>query len=188
MFPTNVSGGDSQISVDATISLPATPSSVTVDVEVRNSSGSVVGTTTFNPSATALPANQNGTMSLPIDPAGLTNSAGAPVPALATGNYTITATVHAILPGTTPVTVTFPASTTSVQYVSPNDRSFSRGFSATGVSRLRVDSTGISLNRSNGTSVRFAKTGTTFTTPEGSFTTAESFAMNVPDPLEGRIA
>jgi YD repeat-containing protein len=124
-------------------------------------------------------------MSLPIDPAGLTNSAGAPVPALTTGNYTINATVRAILPGTTPVTVTFPASTTSVQYVSPNDRSFSRGFSATGVSRLRVDSTGISLNRSNGTSTRFAKIGTTFTTPEGSFTTAESFAMNVPDPLGG---
>jgi len=185
LFPTNVSGGDSQMSVDATILLPATPTAVTVDVEVRNSTGSIVGYTTLIPSATALPANQNGTMSLQIDPAGLKNSAGAPVPALATGNYSVTANIRADLPGSTPVTIIFPAATTSVQYVNPNDRSFSRGFSASGVNRLRVDSTGISLNRSNGTSMRFANAGAAFTAPEGSFTTAESFSTNVPDPLGG---
>jgi hypothetical protein len=80
--------------VDATISLPASASSVVVDVEVKNENGVVVGYTTFNPGTNAFQINQDGTLSFQIDPDGLKVSllpnANLVAP-LSSGNYTITA-------------------------------------------------------------------------------------------------
>lgn len=128
-------------------------------------------------------------MSFRIDPNILNNSGGGSAPALGSGNYTVTASILASLPGfyqAPAMTMNFRAATMSTQYVSPSDRSFAPGFSASGLNRLKIDGTGASLNRSIGTSVRFAKVGSIFQKPDdGSFTEMTVANISVLDPMGG---
>ncbi len=158
--PTLISGGDSQLNIDATIPLPAIPTSIDVDIEVKDSNGVVVGQDTLHPDANSSQINLDGVMSLTIDPANLKDGAGNPVAPLPSGNYKISVNIRANLPGfaqASPLLMTFQSATVNAQYVNPADRSFAQGLAVPGLNRLRIDSAGISLSRSNGTSVRFEK-------------------------------
>lgn len=188
LTPTYVSGGDSQLSIEATIPIPAAATDVRVDVEVRNSTGTLVGIKTYSPGENTLQINKDGIVAFRVDPAALNSPGGGAAAPLVTGNYTVSATIRADLPGFSsalPMTMNFRTATVSAQLVNSADRSFAPGFSATGVNRLRVDAGGVSLNRSIGTSVRFDKVGANYVTPAGSFTSVADVSMSVPSPLGG---
>jgi RHS repeat-associated protein len=189
LLPSYVLGGDSQITVNATVSLPAAATAVAVDIVVRDQNGVIVGLDTFHPGTNSSQINLDGTMSLKINPNNLKDAAGNPVAPLVSGNYKITMNIRADLPGwapAAPISINYQSATVDVQYVNPGDRSFSKGFAAPGLNRLRVDTNGLSLSRGNGTSVRFPKiAANTYNTPDGSFTSVATVTMNVSNPLGG---
>ncbi|MEJ7595359.1 MAG: Calx-beta domain-containing protein, partial [Planctomycetaceae bacterium] len=188
LFPTYVSGGDSQIIVDATIPIPAAATDVAVDVEVRNAAGTLVGVQTYQPGENTFQINKDGIVSFRIDPNALNSPGGVLAPALSTGNYTVAASIRADLPGL--------ASGTTHHEFSIGDGNdpvreslrslLAPAFSASGLNRLRIDAAGASLNRSIGTSVRFMKSGSAFLTPDGSFTAMTSVSISVDDPSGGQ--
>lgn len=201
LFPNFVSNGGGQLSVGAEIPFPAAPIDVDVDVDVYSQpnsgggggAGTFVGRMSATPGTNSELTQENGRTSIRIDPSGLVDTGGNPVPSIPSGNYYATASVSATLPQFSvsgkfapSLLMNYNSATADLNYLNPAERNFAKKFATPELTRARVDDNGLSVYRSNGTTARFQKNGSGYDTPAGSFTTASTTGGTViPDPRQG---